>query len=202
MNIFLLLMKKLDKDLVELLVGGSQQAFAELYARYRERIIYFCKHYMINKEDAEDIVQDIFIQLWEKRHFLGSVTSFSGYVQTMTKNCILKKLRHLDVHARFAQHILMNNNDSTNETEETIIGNDYEKLLNEMIERLPPKQKEIFKLSRIEGLDYKEIAELLQTSVENVRKNASLALKKIQDQLSKYTGIRFQLIIIIVMFFY
>ena len=184
------LAEKQDKELVELVVGGSQQAYGELYARYRERMIYFCKHYMIGEEDAEDIVQDVFLQLWEKRHFLGSVTSFSGYVQAMTKNCVLKTLRHLDVHARFAQHILMNNHDYTNETEDTIIDNDYEKLLNEMIERLPPKQKEIFKLSHMEGLEYKEIAELLQTSVENVRKNASLALKKIQDQLSHHTDIR------------
>jgi len=184
--------EKQDRELVALLVDGSPQALGELYARYKERMIYFCKHYVINEEDAEDIVQDIFLQLWGKRHFLGSVTSFSGYIQAMTKNSILKRLRHIDVHARFVQTLLMNNNNSTNETEDAIIENDYEKLLNEMIERLPPMQKEIFRLSRIEGLDYKEIAELLQTSVENVRKNVSLALRKIQDQLSNHTDIQFR----------
>ena len=184
--------EKQDRELVALLVDGSPQALGELYARYKERMIYFCKHYVINEEDAEDIVQDIFLQLWGKRHFLGSVTSFSGYIQAMTKNSILKRLRHIDVHARFVQTLLMNNNNSTNETEDAIIENDYEKLLNEMIERLPPMQKEIFRLSRVEGLDYKEIAELLQTSVENVRKNVSLALRKIQDQLSNHTDIQFR----------
>ena len=193
------LSEKQDKELVELLIGGSQEAFGELYIRFRERLMYFCKQYM-NETDAEDIIHDIFLLLWEKRHFLGAVSSFSGYLQTMAKNYILKKFRHLDVHSRFARNILMNETDSVNETENTIIDNDYAKLLDELIENLPPKQKEIFRLNRIEGLSYQEISELLQTSVENVRKQISLALNKIKDQLSQHTDIHFQMIITILMF--
>ena len=191
---------KQDRELVELLMGSSQAAFGELYARFRERLMYSCKQYMRNEADSEDIVHDIFLKLWEIRHFLNPELSFSGYLQTITQNYTLKKLRHFDVHSRFTRNMLMNEIDSTNETEDTVINNDYAKLLDELIETLPPKQKEVFRLSRIEGHTYKEISELLQISIENVRKHASLALKKIKDQLLQHTDIHFQMVIFFLMF--
>jgi len=195
------LSEKQDKELVELLISGSQEALGELYTRYKKRLICTCKQYMRNDTDAEDIVHEIFLQIWEKRHFLNPELSFLGYVQTMIKNNILKKLRHFDVHSRFSRNILTNEIDSTNETEDTIIDNDYAKLLDGLIERLPPKQKKIFRLSRIEGRTHKEISELMQISVENVRNHVSLALKKIKDHLLQHTDIHFQMVIIFLMFF-
>ena len=190
-----------DRELVELLIGGSHEAFGEVYARFRERLIYSCKQYTRNEADAEDIVHGIFLKIWEIRHFLNPELSFSSFLQTITQNYTLKKLRHFDVHSRFVQNMLISEVNSTNETEDTIIDNDYSKLLDELIESLPPKQKEIFRLNRIDGLTYQEISELLHTSVENVRKHASLALKKIKEQLLQHTDIHIQTIIIILIFF-
>jgi RNA polymerase sigma-70 factor (ECF subfamily) len=178
-----------DIELVELLIGGSQEAFVELYARFRKRLMFFCKQYMRNDADAEDTVHDIFLQLWEKRHFLGEVSSFSGYLKSMAKNHIMKKFRHLDVHSRFAKYMLLNEIDSTNETESAIIDNDYSKLLDEFIENLPPKQKEVFRLSRINGLTYKKISELLHISIDTVQEHASLTLKKMKKHLRQHTDI-------------
>ena len=180
------LSEKQDRELVELLMGGSRDAFVELYARFRERLVCFCKQYMRNEADTEDIVQDIFLKIWEIHQFLNPELSFSGFVQTMAKNLITDKFRHFDVHSRFARNILTNEIDTTNETEDAIIDNDYTELLNELIESLPPMQKKVFQLNRIEGLKYKEISELLQISVENVRKHASLASKKIEEQFKKH----------------
>ena len=180
------LSEKQDRELVELLIGGSQEALGELYARYKKQLVYLCKRYLKNEADAEDIVHDIFLKLWETRHSLGTVSSFSGFINTMAQNYSVDKLRHVDVHSRFAKNMLMNGIDSTNKTEEEIIDNDYTKLLNELIESLPPMQKKVFRLSRIEGLTYKKISELLQISVENVRKHVSLASKKIKNQFEKH----------------
>ena len=187
------LSEKQDRELVELLIGGSQAAFGELYARYKKQLIILCKRYM-NEADAEDIVHDIFLKLWEKRNSLGTVSSFSGFVKTMVVNHAKNKLKHVDIHSRFAQNMLMNEIDSTNETEESVIDNDYSGLLNELIENLPKKQKEIFRLNRIEEHTYHEIAELLQMPVGNVRRYASLASKKIKDHLLQHKEIYFQTI--------
>ena len=190
-----------DKELIELLMGSSHDAFGELYARFRERLIYSCKRYLKNEADSEDVVQDVFLQLWENRHLLGDISSFSGYVQAITKNYAIDKLRHFDVHSRFAKNIFMNETDSTNETEDTIIDNDYAEFLNEIIERLPPMQQKVFRLSRIDGLKYKEIAELLNIPADTVKKYASLALKKIKRQVAQHTDIHLQTIITLLMIF-
>ena len=178
-----------DKELVALFKEGSRQAFRELYFRFKERLMYICKQYLKNTSDAEDIVHDVFLRLWEIRQFLNVELPFAGYVQTMAKNFALDKLRHFDVHSCYARKILMNGIDSTNKTEDEIIDNDYTELLNELIEKLPPRQKEVFTLSRMNGLTYKEIAELLHIPADTVKKYASLALKKIRKQLIQHTDI-------------
>ena len=195
------LSEKQDKELVELLKDGSREALGELYARYRERLMHLCKQNLKNDADAEDIVNDIFLKLWETRHTINSELSFSGYLHTMTENYIKNILRHLDVHLRFAKNIYMNAIDSTNETEDSIIDNDYTDLLNELIESLPSGQKEIFRLNRIEKYTYQEISELMQMPVENVRKQVSRASKNLKDRLSNYTDINFQTVITILIFF-
>ena len=195
------LSEKQDRELIELLMGSSQKAFMELYTRYYDQLFNHCKRYLNDEASVEDIVQDIFMQLWETRESLNVTSSFLGYLYTSAKNRIFNMFRQFDIHSRFAQYILANEKDSSNETEDLIINNDYAKLLDELTEKLPPKQKEIFRLSRIEGLTHKEISELLQIPVENVRKQVSRASKKIIDILPHHTDIHFQLVITFWMFF-
>ena len=190
-----------DKELVALLKEGSQQAFAELYIRYYDSLFFYCKKYLKDESGAEDIVQDIFMQLWDTHDTINITSSFSGYIYTSAHNRILKMIRHFDVHSRYAQHILMNAKEWTNETEDSIMNNDFTALLNEMMERLSPKQKEVFRLSRIEGLTYKEISEMLQISIPAVQKHASIALEKIKEHLKKYTDIHFKTMITFLIFF-
>ena len=185
------LSEKQDKELVTLLVNGSKEAYEELYVRYKTRLIRFCIRLMKDAVGAEDIVQDVFLQLWIVRVTLIPDLSFWGYLQTMAKNLILYKFRQINVHERFVRYTLLNEKDSTNQTEDSIVDNDYEKLLDTLIEGLPPRQKEAYLLSRKQGLTYHEIAEKLQISVYTVREHISLALEKIRNQLPGHTGIHF-----------
>ena len=195
------LSEKQDRELVELLRDGSHEALGELYTRYKDLLISFCKKNMKNEADAEDIVQDIILQIWENRHLINPELSFSGYVQTITQNRVFYTFRQSDIHSRFVRNMLTNGDYSTNETEDSIINDDYTALLNEIIEQLPPMQQKVIRLSRIEGLSYKEIAELLNISAETVKKHAALALKKIKNQIAQHTDIHLQTIIALLMFF-
>ena len=190
-----------DKELVALFKEGSQIAFEQLYLRHSHQLITFCKRFLKNQTDAEDIVHDVFFQLLETRDTLNIRSSFSGFIYTLAQNKILYKFRKSDIHLRFTQYLLLNGKDSTNETEDEIINNDYSKLLNQFIESLPPQQKKIFLLNRIDGYTYKEISELLQISTDNVRNNFFLALKKLKKQLLQHTDIHFQTITGFLMFF-
>ena len=178
-----------DKELLELVTNGSRPAFGELYTRYKGSLLRYCKQFLKDETGSEDVVHDIFLQLWERRDSLKTIVSFPGYLHTLAQNRILNMFRQFDVHSRFAQHIIMNKKDSTNETEDLIIDNDYAKLLNNAIESLSPRQKEIFQLSRIQGLTYREISELMQISLDTVQEHASLALKKIKGYLKQHADI-------------
>ena len=190
-----------DKELVELFKEGSYQAFSELYARYYKQLIRSCKQYLKNESDCEDVVHNIFLHLLENRDSLDSISSFSGYVHTLAKNRILDEFKKFDIHSRFAQYILINSKESTNQTEDAIIDDDYTKLLNELIESLSPRQKKVLQLSRIHGFTYKEIAEQLQISVTTVQEHATLALEKIKKYLIQHTDVHFKTVIIFLMFF-
>ena len=178
-----------DKELVTLLKEGSKMAFEKLYARYKRQLIYVGRRALKNNDDLEDIVQDIFLQLWETRESLNPELSFAQYLHTIMRHRIMYQYRNFDVFSRYAQHILENAEESTNETEETIIENDYTALLNGIIDNLPPTQKKIFILSRIEGLTYKEIAEQMQLSIPAIQKHASITLKKIKEHLKIHADI-------------
>ncbi len=184
-----------DKDLVKLLITGSSNAFEELYARYRKRLMYFCKRFLKNDASVEDLIQDIFIQLWETRQTLDPDLSFSGYIHTMARNRILNIFRQFDVHNKFTQNILKSWLNVDNNTEDEIMDRNYSELLDKAIGVLSPKQREVFRLSRMEGFSYKEISEILNISVPTVQEHASLALKKIKEFLEKYADIYFKTII-------
>ena len=186
------LTEKQDSELVELFKSGSQAAFEQLYLRYYNHLLNLCEHILKNKTDAEDVVHDVFVQLWETRDTLNAELSFAVYVKTLAQNRALYRFRQFDIHSRFAQHILMNAKDTTNETEDTILDNDYTALLDEMIAILSPKQKEAFRLSRIDKLTYNEIADVMQISVETVREHVSIALKKIKKYLKRHADIHYQ----------
>ena len=188
-----------DRELVGLLKKGSHAAFEKLYARYKYPLLRYCKQYLNDRAAAEDVVQDIFLQLWETRETLNITSSFLNFVYTSAKNRIFNIFRQFDIHERYAQNIIMHVKDSTNETEDAIIDNDYTALLNQLMECLPPMQKEVFRLHRIEGLTYMEIADLLKISVENARKHASLSIKKMKDVFTQFP--KKQLIMNILLFF-
>lgn len=183
-----------EQELVRALISGSKDAFTKLYVSYKGRLMYFCNRFLKDKEKSEDVIQDIFIQIWESRDKLNPELSFSGYVHTLSQNRILNILRQFDVHSRFVQGSIKKQITSTTGTEDAIIEKDLARILKEATENLSPKQKEVFRLSRIQGLTYKEIAELLQISVPTVQEHASLALKKIKEYLSQHADVHFRLL--------
>ncbi|MDR1173034.1 MAG: RNA polymerase sigma-70 factor [Bacteroidales bacterium] len=185
-----------DYELVKLLVNDSQVAFAELYVRYKGQLMYFCNCFLKDETSSEDLIQDIFIQIWGLRRNLDPDRSFSSYLHTLARNRVLNMFRQFDVHSRFAQAIAKNQL-IANQTEDEIVEKDLSFFLDKAVENLSSKQKEVFKLSRMQGFSYKEISELLQISVPTVQEHASLALKKIKKYLSLHADIYVKLMIIL-----
>lgn len=175
----------IEKKLVDKLKKGNMIAFDHLFHLYSNRLFYFAKGYLKSDADAEEIVQEVFAKIWEKRSSLKEKLSFKAYLFTIAFNAIqkffIKKSR---------QQEYCNNSQGTSPEEDhsTIELIDYHSLLgfvDQLIEELPPRRKEVFLKSRKEGLSTKEIANQMKISPKTVENQLTEALKYLKKNLGQ-----------------
>lgn len=168
--------------------------FSKVYFIYFPKLVRFAREFVLSTEDAENIIQDIFLYLWEHRELLVTLNNPNAFLFTLVKNKSIDFLR------------LKKRMDQKNEKLETVLdkelqlkmyalqqfdenalsNDDIETLLNNAINKLPDKCREIFILSRMEGLKYKEIADRLEISTKTVENQISIALRKLKVELKDY----------------
>lgn len=160
--------------------------FDKIYVMYFSRMCRFAKEYVLFDEDAENIVQDVFLLLWEKRDVLDIQVSLISYIFALVKNRCLDYLRHNIVADEFKQELSLklssleqlNNSFSSDE--------DIERILVSAIDKLPERCRVIFIKSRVDGKKYREIASELNLSINTVENQMAIALKKLRTELKDY----------------
>jgi RNA polymerase sigma-70 factor (ECF subfamily) len=187
-----------DRDLVIRLIHNDQEAFCELYARYKERLLYFAMKFVKSREFAEDVYQDAFTVIWQSRRFINPEYPFSSYLYTIIKNRILNILRDMENDRKLKSYILANAIDYSDTTNQHLHTNELKLILNTALEKLTPRQRQIFEMSRNEQMTHKEIAEVLGISVFTVQEHISIALKSIKQYLKGYSDYLGGLLLILV----
>ncbi len=172
-----------EKELVRCLRKGDIDAFNQLYEKYNLKLFYFIRGYVGVKEDIEELIQEVFMTIWETRIRLKENLSFNAYIFTITYNAILKYYRHKGRRLKHTQRYLLDTDMFSN----TLMENIESKYLREQIEKiistLPAKRQMIFRLSREKGLSNKEISEKLSLSIRTVESQIYQALKFIKKQI-------------------
>ena len=163
-----------------------QNSFDRIYVMYYSRMLRFAKEYVVFEEDAENVVQDVFLLLWEKREVLDIRISLVSYLFSLVKNRSLDYLRHKVVAEEYKQELSfklmsLEQLNYTFSSEEEI-----EKVIANAIDKLPERCREIFLKSRIEGMKDREIAEELNISANTVENHIAIALKKLRVELKDY----------------
>ncbi len=176
-----------DRQLVESLKKGDLFAYDQLFAKYSKKLYYFAKSYLDSKEDAEGLVQEVFLKIWEKRKELKEHLSFNAYLYTVTYNAIRKYFRKKTREKKYLDNYFENFNETHNETVMDIEYNNLRELADKAIEKLPKKRKVIFLLSRNEGFTNEEIANHLHISKNTVENQMTQALRLLRQQLGKET---------------
>jgi len=179
--------KNTDRQLVESLKKGDLFAFDQLFSKYSKKLYYFANGYLDSKEDAEGLVQEVFLIVWEKRKELKEHLSFNAFLYTVTFNAIRKYFRKKSREKKYLDKYLEDFDENHNETVTDIEYNNLCELANKSIEKLPEKRKMIFRLSRHEGLTSEEIANRLHISKKTVENQIHQALKFLREQLGKET---------------
>ncbi len=164
---------------------GSTVALQKLHKRYAGKLYYFINAYTHNTQVTEELVQDVFIRLWYNRKNLKSTLSLQSYIYTIAKNLSIDFLRKQVNTPLHLDNINRNKLTSYNNAETEIISIEEKAVIDNAIENLSSRKKEVFRMHRFEKKTYKVIAEELQISVSAVEKNISSALSELRFKLTE-----------------
>ena len=175
----------IDHIAVKSLQQGDVQAFDGLYGKYSQRLYNFSLKYLKSAEEAEEVVQEVFLYIWDKREGLKPDNSFNGYIFTIAYNIIKKYFNKKSRENAFKDDLIYSLLKQENNLDTVI---DYKFLLEKVetiIEGLPTRRKEIFLKRKYDGLSVKDIAEVLEISPNTVENQLASAQKQILDELKK-----------------
>ncbi|MGQ8334944.1 RNA polymerase sigma-70 factor [Sunxiuqinia sp. A32] len=177
-------MEKLFKqeEILANLMSNDKTALEDLFNYYYPRLFRFSKTFLKFDDGIDDILQEVFIKIWDNRQNIKTNTSFNSYIFTITQNLLLNELRRRLNNQKIKDQILRASIAQEYHSFESF---EYEELrvkTVEFIEELPVKQKEIFKLSRVEGLSHKEIAERLNISTKTVEYHIGQAISQLRKK--------------------
>lgn len=170
----------------DILLKDVRNNFDKIYVLYYSRMFRFAKEYVLFDEDAENIVQDVFLLLWEKRGVLDIQISLVSYLFALVKNKSLDYLRHKVIADEYKQELsakltaleLLNYSFTSDE--------EIEQILMTAINKLPERCRQVFLKSRIEGKRNREIANELNLTVSTVENQMTIALRKLRVELKDY----------------
>lgn len=175
----------LQNRLIEGLQGGDKKVFDEIFKLYYTPLCHYCMRYVSDNQVSEEIVQDLFFKLWIKREHLILHASLQSYLYKAVKNHALNYINQKKIQEKHRQYVGFNVKDSHNPFDQ-LEENDLELLIKGAILKLPDKRREVFELSRHEGLKYNQIALKLNISVKTVEAQMSKALEQLRNVLKEY----------------
>ena len=173
-------------NLLDLLKGGDKNAINELYEKYSPRLYHFVLRYLKSEEDTRDIIQEVFIRLWNKREELKKGTNIEAFLFTVAKNVTISEFRKKITGKEYIEYlrslVVKNNSDTELQVDYSLLSEQMEKLIGE----LPEQRRRIYLLSKDKGYSNKAIAKELQISVKTVEDHITKARRHLKENLKEY----------------
>lgn len=173
-----------DQEILRNIKAGEQKTFEALFRTYFQPLSLYAASIINSQEDGEEIVQDLFFQIWEKRQQLHITSSLKSYLYRSVRNRCLNFIKHQKVKEKYRQEAIQQFSEAINEPSSE--SSALKEKINAAIATLPARCREVFELSRFEGLKYREIAEVLGISPKTVEVQMGKALKTLRKELKAY----------------
>lgn len=186
--------KSINSNHIQQLIAGDEAAFDAIYEAYSSKVYRLAYRFLKNGQQSEEIVQECFINLWTNRHKLNAEGDLWLYLYVIAKRLSLNSLRQICQSRELADQLVNHIAIVHNNTEEEMLVSDLEQFTERIINKLPRQQQLIFRLSRVEHLSHKEIADQLQISPNTVKNHMVEALKTLRSQL-QYSDLIFLLVL-------
>lgn len=171
-----------EKSVLEKVKVGDTVAFSLLYERYWLKVYDFTRLYIISSSEVSEVVQDVFVKVWESKEQLDTEKNFDGFLFMITRNIIFNYSRRYFNELNFKMTVLKGL-ESSYDMEEELDAADLKNYIDSLIAQLPLKRQQIFRMSREEHLSNKEIAERCAVTEKAIERQITLALKFIKDNL-------------------
>ena len=179
-----------DEQLLQQMAVGNRQAFTELYKRYWEDLFITAAKVLRGKEEAADVVQEVFLSLWNRRNELNIQGSLAAYLHTSVRyKCIHYIEKNITRRDYLVQLVEVSMSVFSPNAEINLQLKEMQQAINKTVAKMPPKMQEVYKLSRQEHLSYKEISDCMSISEETVKKHIQHALQLIKKDIAPYTFI-------------
>jgi RNA polymerase sigma-70 factor, ECF subfamily len=175
-----------ENQLFETLRAGDETAFEMLFRTYYQPLCNYAYTFVQDHDNAEEIVQSTFLQVWEKREVLEIRTGVKPYLYAMVRNACLNVIKHEKVKQQHAAMELAIGERSVESVSRTVMASELEGRIYRAMEALPEQCRLVFKLSRFEELKYTEIADQLGISIKTVENHMGKALRIMREQLKDY----------------
>ncbi|MCF2443246.1 RNA polymerase sigma-70 factor [Dyadobacter sp. CY345] len=174
-----------DKELVNSISEGDESAFQEIYRRYWYKLFMMAKRKLIFEEDAQEIVQDIFVDLWERR-FQVQIEELNNFLVSAVKYQILNHIRARIVRQQYSNDSFHTVDHNDNDTEDQLALTDLTTAIASGLATLPQKSREIFTLNRLEGLSVREIAARLNIPERTIEYHITQSLRMMRQHLKDF----------------
>ncbi|MBK6840665.1 MAG: RNA polymerase sigma-70 factor [Bacteroidetes bacterium] len=174
-----------DANILQALKKGDGKAYESLFRSYYQRLCSYANTLLNDPDESEEVVQQVFIQVWERREAMEINISIQAYLFKAVRNSCLNKLKHGKVRQIYAEEVTALAGQSEPASQITL-QNELQEQIHRAIESLPEQCRIIFKLSRFDELKYAEIAEHLGISIKTVENQMGKALKVMREKLKDY----------------
>ncbi len=176
-----------DGDLMKELKADNMFAFDVIYKKYCKKVYKFGYSILKSEQESENLTQDVFLNFWENRFKIEKDSSVKSYLFAITYNSAVSSLRKKARESEYVEYLKLLQQSAADSVNAELEYNELSNKLDEIITKLPQRQREIYQLHRIEGMNYKQIAERLHISVNTIENHMAGALKNIRKNLGNYS---------------
>ncbi|MEO6845515.1 MAG: RNA polymerase sigma factor [Ginsengibacter sp.] len=175
-----------EKDLIILLTQDNEAAFEELYHLYSQRLLAYLTRFVKSQVFASEILQEAFIKIWNHRKNIDPEQSFRSYLFRIAENLVYDFFRKAARDQKLEAALINRACDEYRHVEETFCSKEYVHLLQDAINTLPSKRRQVFQLVKMEERSYDEVSKLLQVSTSTINDHVVKATKSIREKLERY----------------